>query len=350
MAIYAQCLGCALLYLFISYILGKAFLSLLKIEDTLCDSILFGFLILSVLFQLTYLPFFLLRGSYRTVCCIWLIVTCCLTILSVFHMLRSRQTFTPSLTRKQWLSVSVVSVLILSLSAFVVIHTPIYGMDFRAYNAEMNNLYYRDVMWLDSETGVLDLRRGVNSFFALMTVPSVIFGIRPYYIDVFMNRSLLIFLFSMIVYRTGTIVLSENHMSVSSGALGMSIFVPVLLLLWKSAYHPEFYYYRANEAKAYCQFLLLSLAFSVFLQMFQRNPNRKALWILQSLIGLSALAISMSSLSTYPFLVFAGTIALLAYDRLHGWSETCLWSLFCMAPNLLYAVFYYLSNEGYIVL
>ena len=348
MLVFAQCLGCAIGFLFFSFIVGKFTLSNLKIDDCFCNSILFGFIVLFISYQLIYLPTFLVRGSYRIATYSWIILIGIASVCCVFRLFRSDRITVPSFTAKQWIVVGIVTSAVLCLCLFISIRHPVYGPDFNTYTTAMNNMYYQDRIWI--KAGSLDVHHGLNCFFAVMTIPSLLFGIRPYYVSLFMTRSLLIFLLVLVVYRTGKIALGDFDLPISLGALGMVLLVPLFLLLWNSMYQSRFFFYRANEAKAFCQFFLLPLSFSVFLQMFQPNSDRRSLWILQFLVGLSAVAISISSLSAYPFLVLVGSSALLAYDKFQGWKGTCLYSLFCVTPNMLYALFYYLTKHGYFLL
>ena len=348
MLTYTLCFGCAMLFLLIFYIWGKTFLSYLGMSESFCDSILFGFIVLIITYQLFYLPVFLLRGSYRMATVSWLVVIGTLTIFLAVRLKQHGKFHLPSLTWKQWLAVGLIVSFSVFLCFFVSARIPIYGPDFNAYLTMMNELYYRDRINLSS--GILDVHHGLNSFFGFMTIPSLLFGIRPYYIAVFMIRSLLIILSSLVTYRIGRTAFRQEDQAVCMPALWMMILVPVFLLLWDSIYQAWFYFFRSNEAKAYCQFVLLSLAFSVWLQMFQPDIEQKQLWILQFVVGLAAVPISMSSLTSYPLLAFVGMAALIAFDRFRNWPKTCLWSLLCATPNLLYAVLYFMVKRGFLVL
>ena len=312
------------------------------------SSILLGFMALLLSYHIFYLPFFLMRGSYRTASWIWFAVATVVTILLVLKMIKQKEFSLPKLTKVQIFSVCAVSVIIVFICIFISLHVPAYGTDIDYYISSMNRMYHNDVMWIDN--GSLSVHNGINSLFGLMTFPALISGIRPYYLSVFMMRILLVILTSMAIYRNGKIIFNKNGNEISQSALWMCVFVTMFLMFWNSMYQAHFYFRRSNEAKAYCQFILLPLGFSLFVNMCKEGTNRKALWKEQVLIGMSAVAMSMSSLTSYPLLVFIGFAAILAYDRFKGIARTALFAMLCAAPNLLYTVFYYLVKNSYIVL
>ena len=337
-----------MVYIWVSYLWGKSFLSLVKIRADLSSSVLFGFIAVLFTYQVFYLPFFLSRGSYRIMSFSWLAIATLFTIYLFIREIREKDFFKPQITRLQAFSACTVSALVIFTCVFTSLHVPGYGSDIDYYISTMNMMYNDDVMWINSN-GVLNIHNGSNSLFGLMTIPSLITGIRPYYLSVFTMRILLVVLAVLTVYRIGKIVFANDNQGISQSALWMSAFVVMLLMFWNSMYQPHFFFRRSNEAKAYCQFILHPLAFSIFLQMCKENENRKALWKEQVLVGLSAVAVSMSSLTAYPLLVFVGCVAILAYDRFNGTIRTSLYALLCAAPNLLFAVFFFLVKKGYFV-
>ena len=348
MKIYLLCCGIVLAYLGISYIWGRNFLSLIRAKVDLSSSILFGFIILLTSYQIPYMPFFLLRGSYKTLSLAWLAVISLITIYLLFRLIKAKTIVLVKADRLQIISIGIVSALFIYLCVFISMHSPAYGSDIDAYIDSMNAMCYNDSIWI--QEGYLNIHHGMNSIFGMMTIPSLILGIRPYYMSLFTMRILLVLLSGMAVYRIGKSALKEEIENISLSALWMSAIVSVIIMFWNSDYQAHFFFRRSNEAKAYCQFVLYPLGFSVFLQMCTEKTERKGLWIQQFFVGLSAVAISMSSLTGYPFLVLMGMMAVLAYDKFRKPVKTILWSLLCVAPNLMYILLYLLDKNGQIVL
>jgi len=154
----------------------------------------------------------------------------------------------------------------------------------------------------------------------------------------------------MVLYRAGEIVFRRAGGRICWPALTLSVLVPLLLMCWGSKYTAEFYYWRINEAKGYCQFILLPLGFTVFLDMLKNPSRRKKLWKEQLLVGVAAVAVSASALVSYLFLLMMGTAALLARDRFRNGLKTLGRSAVCALPNLVYLAIYILEKTGKISL
>lgn len=272
-------------------------------------------------------------------------------IISVLLIIRLRKHSTEQkqqLNTAEKVGICLASVVVLGLAVYVSLHVPYYGQDTRTYINTMNESYYRDTLWLFS--GKLSFHYGMCSMFQFFTVPVLLAGIKPYYLSLFTIRVVGTCLLSMIVYRTGVIVFKKSNNGFCWSALILSILVPYLLMFWGSMYTAEFFYWRINEAKGFCQFILLPLGFSVFLEMIKKDEERKTHWKEQLMVGLAAVSVSASSLMPYLFLVFLGTFAILGCDKLkEGW-RTVSCSIVCMLPNLLYLAVYILEKNGTIVL
>ena len=320
MKIYLFCWGIVIAFLAVFYIWGRSFLSIIKARTDVSSSILFGFMAVLLSYQIPYLMFFLNRGSYRTLSLGWFVIAAVITVFLLVRLIRKKAFPIPKLSQRQWVSL----ILVFALGAFICVynslHVPGYGPDINQYISTMNKMYSDDTMWI--EAGVLNIHNGANSFFGLLTVPSLILGIRPYYVSLFSGRIMLVILGMTVFYRIGKIVFGKGEKGISVCALWMSTLVAVIIMFWNSMYQAHFFYRRSNEAKAYCQFVLLPLGFSVFLEMCRGDLERTPLWKEQLLVGLTAIAVSMSSLTGYPLLVFIGMAGILAYDKMKKGLQT----------------------------
>jgi len=344
---FIACVGVAFAWMGLFYLWGSTFLTIIHAENGLASSVCFGYLVLQVLYQVIYLPFYLTRGSYRALSYTWLGLIVLSSVFLVFFLAR-KGVRKESLNRGGRVGICIAGVLIISLACYISLHVPFYGQDTVTYISAMNDSYYRDTMWV--VYGGTSLHYGMCSMFQFFTTSSLLTGIKPYYISLFTVRVVGICLFSMITYRIGETIFKKTDKDFSWPAVILSVVAPSLLMFWGSMYTAEFFYWRINEAKGFCQFVLLPLGFSVFLSMFERNVDRKPLWKKQVMVGLSAVAISASSLTPYLFLVLMATIALLAYDKLKDGWKTVGWSAICMSINLIYLAMYILEKKGMIVL
>lgn len=342
------CLIISFAWLGLFYIFGLFTLKIIQGKQNVADSIVFGYLVLQFIFQIVYLPFFLSRGSYRGLSYFWISMIAILTIIIILFLHRHPSKRKLKLGKKEMIGVCVASFLVLGLACYISLHVPLYGQDTMQYISEMNKCFYRDSMWINS--GMLSFHHGMCSMFEFFTISSVLTGIKPYYISLFTVRIVGVCLFSLVLYRTGTILFSRsNATSLSWPSIVLAVLVPFSLMCWGSMYTAEFFYWRINEAKGYCQYIILPLGFSVFLEMYKSGSDRKTLWKEQLIVGLAAVPVSSSSLMPYLFLVYLGTVSLLTYDKLRGGWKTICCSLACALPNSLYLLVYILEARRIVV-
>lgn len=345
---FIACIGIVLAYIILFSIWGRAFLTAIQAEANPWDSVLFGYLVLQFIYQIPYLVFFLSRGTYRTFSMAWVYVVLACTIGLVIRLIRNKIKPGCELKKSEKIGAAGGFLMVFLLAAFIALHLPTYGVDTTAYIREMTNELYNDVVYADS--GRIDFHHGMCSMFSFFTVPSLVTGISPYYVSLFSVRILGVMLFSMIVFRTGRIAFARSKSGWMWPALSMAVLVPYMMMLWASMYTAEFFYWRMNEAKAYCQFILLPLGFSVYLQLLSDTDNRKSAWKAQMIVGWASVAVSASAMTAYPFLALIGLFAILALDRFRRARATFGWSFLCVLPNLLYIGAYMMIKTGYLTL
>lgn len=347
---FVACVGIAFAWIVLFYLWGRAFLTFIHAKRDAASSIAFGYLVLQMLYQVIYLPFFFTRGSYRATVYIWFGIVIAGSVGLVLYLRENKiqDKCESKMQKREIAGVALAVVTVLGLAFYIALRVPLYGDDTVTYITIMNQNYYRDSMWISA--GTLNFHFGMCSMFQFFTIPSLLTGIRPYYISLFTVRIVGIVLFSMIVYRIGVIVFKRNEKSFCWHAVILAAISPYLLMFWGSMYTAEFFYWRINEAKGFCQFVLLPLGFSVFLSMFRTDVDRKPYWKEQFLVALSAVAVSSSSLTPFLFLLLMGVSALLAFDKLkNGW-RTIGNTAICAIPNLIYLIVYILDKQGRISL
>lgn len=346
---FVACVGIAFAWMALFYLWGRGFLTAIHAETDMASCIPFGYLVLQVIYQIIYLPFYFTRGSYRMTVYIWLGAVAVGSVALLFYLRRYPTEQKIKLKGIERVGICISAVLVLGLAFFISLRVPWYGADTVTYITTMNQNFYRDSMWVDK--GALFFHFGMCSMFQLFTIPSLLTGIRPYYISLFTVRIVGICLFSLIVYRIGIgIFKRRSEKTICCPAVVLSVISPYLLMVWGSMYTAEFFYWRINEAKGFCQFVLLPLGFSVLLSMFKKDSDRITLWKLLLLVGLASVAVSASSLTPFMFLLLLGAFALLSYDKLKGGWRTIGWTALCAIPNLVYLVVYVLEKKGFIVL
>lgn len=224
------------------------------------------------------------------------------------------------------------------LAVRIGLHPRPFGPDTDTYIDAMNRMVYWDIIW--QRSGELYLHSGLNSHFALFSTISLVFGIHPYYVAHFIMRFLGVALTSMVAYRTGKAWIDGSHDGISYYGLALSVLVPLGMTFWNSIYTGYFFWLRTNEAKAYCQLILLPLALSVCGEMFMEEGDRLILWKKQMAIGLAAVPIATSSMTAYLLLLFIHMVGLIVHDRFRRTKETVLSALSCMLPNICYLALY----------
>lgn len=345
---FVACVGIAFAWMALFYLWGRGFLTWIKAERDIASCIPFGYLVFQVVYQIIYLLFYFTRGSYRMTVYIWFGVVAVGSILLIKYLQKHSNGQKHGSKIREKAGICVAALAVIGLALYIALHVPYYGADTVTYINTMNESYYRDSIWVES--GLLKFHFGMSSMYQLHTIPSILTGIKPYYISLFTVRIVGICLFSLIVYQMGLVVFRQNKEGFSWPSVILAVIVPYLLMFWGSNYTAEFFYWRINEAKGYCQFVLLPIGFSVFLSMFQNNADRKILWKKQFLVGLSAVPVSASSLSAYLFLLLMGLAALLAYDRMKSVLNTIGRIVICALPNLVYLILYFMEKQGIIVL
>lgn len=344
---FVACVGIAFAWLGLFYLWGRGFLEFIKAEQDSASSICFGYLVLQVLYQIIYLPFYLNRGSYRITVYLWLgIVFIGSALLTIFikNKLYVREY---KASRMERVGICGAVILVLGLAFFISLHVPFYGQDTRVYISAMNESHYRDTMWMSTKN---TFHYGMSSMFQFFTIPALLTGIKPYYISLFSVRIVGVCLFSLAVYRMGTVVFTKSSWQFSWAALSLSVVASYLLMFWGSNYTAEFFYWRIYEAKGYCQFVLFPIGFSVFLEMLTCVSKRKECWKEQLLVGLAAVPISASSLTPYLFFLLMGILAVLAYDKFRKCWKTIGRGILCALPNIVYLAVYILTKKGLIVI
>lgn len=331
------CLLLVTIYLCVFYIWGRTFLELIRGIADISGSISFGFVVMHVVYQIFYIPFFLSRGSFRTLSMVWVFVSLVITLFCLGFIIKTRKRGkTRSLSTRLICFAVLVVVLTTGLSLLVWLHPRDYHDDGFFYIDQMNKMVYHDVIW--HFNGALDYRHGFNSFFSLFATPCLFIDITPFYMSVFLMRFLGVILTSMVVYQTGKTFYDRGRRGLSEFGLMLSTIVPLAMMFWTSMYIAHFFWLRTNEAKAYCSLFLLPLAFSVMVGMNFIEADRSVLWKKQLAIGLSAIPIASSSMLAYPVLIIVGTVALLANDRFRNAKRTFLSALMCVVPNVVYII------------
>ena len=298
-------------------------------------------------YQIPYVPVLLMRGSYRSVTVPWAICAGIITILLSIRLIRMNKPELPHFSAWQTAVLVFSAGYIIYLCVFISMHQPAYGSDTDTYISIMNEMYYNDRIWI--RDGFLDSHRGLNSLFGLLTLPSLILKIRPYYVSLFMIRILLVLLTGIATYRFGKAFFRDEAFSFK--ALGVILICFFFLMNWNSQYQAHFFFRRSNEAKAYCHLVLFPFAGSIYLQMCDKNrADRRFLWLQQILTGSTAIAVSMSTLTTYPFLALIGMAAVLLYDKFKAVLGTLMYSFIAVLPNLIVAVMYFMIKRGYFVM
>ncbi len=340
------CILITLLFLSVLYIWGKAFLTAIKAKTLISDCVLYGFIVIHIVFQIFYLPFLLTRGSFYVLSIIWLmfagLFTACLIIyLAKKNNLTERRPKNPP-------NYDIVLIIVIVFIVFLCIYIggrPRYkGLDTFQYIYQMNEMVFRGTLW--NEGSDLQIHQGLNSYYTLYAIISWATGIKPVFLNHLTMRFVGVVLFSLVSFRFGRITFRDKG---SICPLVISIIAPLMMMLWNSKYSGAFFYARTNESKGICFLFLFPLAVSIFIEMMNEKKDsqqdRNIMWIEEITIGLSAVPIAVSSMSIYPVIVFMGMVSVIAFDKFKRMHKTILYSSLCVIPNITYIVFYLLYQQ-----
>ena len=87
---FVACVGIAFAWMALFYLWGRGFLTWIKAERDVASCIPFGYLVLQVIYQVIYLPFYFTRGSYRATVYIWLGIVVIGSIVLIFYLRKHR--------------------------------------------------------------------------------------------------------------------------------------------------------------------------------------------------------------------------------------------------------------------
>lgn len=343
MSPFIECGLITVCYLILFFFWGRTFLSLIHARTYISDCLAFGYIFMQAFFQIVYLPFLLSRGSFRALSYTWIIILVIITCLMLVFLRKNGELkFRIQSSKKRLSGAAIVLIITVSLTLLIASRPRPYGADTVGYINPMNWMVYDDSIFIQ---GSVNFHHGLNSIFALFTIPAIITGIRPIYLAEFTMREVSIILTISIAYRTGRVAFKDYKNDISYYGLALSVIVMDILMMWESPYISQFFYRRSNEAKAFCQFVLLPLAFSVWIQLFQNNENDKHLWAEQFLLGFAAIPVATSSMTVYPIMTIIATAGLLVCNRLKRIKTILLKSFLCILPNLLYMGLYIISKQ-----
>ena len=343
MMVMVGCIGITAAWLGLFYIWGKTLLTLFRLRSYFSNSVLFGLVSMSAVFQLFYLPFFFTRGSYHSLMILWSILLVGITGAMLIYLRRHEKKHRKApLTKGQVIAAAAAIAVTLFLCAIAAYHPRSYGYDTNYYISIVNDMIYRDVICITD--GALDVHHGLTNLFAMLGMASWLTGISPFYLEMHSMRYFGVILTALAACNAGRCLFHEENSRISIAGSAMAILVPIIFSFWGSMYGGAFFWQRTNEAKAICQLALFPLAFTVIIQLFQNHDERKKRWWEQAVIGLSAVPISVSSIFVYPALILIGMIGLLAHDRFRNFRSSVGYSVLCVLPNLIYLVVYYASK------
>lgn len=335
-----MCAALALVCLGVFYLWGWAFLRRIGARCLASECVCFGFIVMHVVYQALYLPFFLTRGSYKTLSILWFAVSSTVTVLCLCDCIGKR---TKRRRKRRALSTKLsflVAVALVACLCLVVGLHPRYYQDDGYYINWMNLMVYRDTIFVSD--GALYYHSGFNGFFGLFSTLCLVTGISPFYMALFTMRFLCVALTAVVACYTGQVFIGGSKRRASAWALALAVLVPLSMMCWSSMYTGMFLWMRSNESKAYCLTVLLPLAFAVCAELFVTKVSPVVTWKKQLAIGLAAVPVAASAMMAYPVLIIVFASALLVYDRFQHARRTILRALACIAPNLVYMLMYQL--------
>lgn len=342
MVILLLCILITIALLIIFYIWGKTLFVMMMKEMGISDCILFGFLIIHVVFQPYYMISLLSRSSFYYLAVMWIVLFTIFTSGMVYILYRNKALkIKVNGSTKYYIFLVINILVVVFLCVFIGLRPRRVSVDTFQYIDRMNEMVYRGTLWSDGDS--LELHQGLNSFYSLFAVVSWVFHIKPIYLGHFTMRFLGVILCSLMAYRFGRIVLRTSKVEYY---LAVSTIVPVVMLAWDTEFGVgDFFYSRLNESKAFCQILLFPMAVSIIFEMF-KEKERELLWLEEFLIGLSAVPVAVSSLSIYPIIVFCGAVSLAVFDKCKRIQITVRNAFLCVIPNLLYLGLYILQGKS----
>lgn len=315
-------------------------------------NLVFGFFVYFILFELFYLPFFILKLRLTHLAIAWMVFLGVDMVVSVIVFRKK----IVSVAKEVWEQLkcdSLPYVLIAAVVFAVVVYygtrTFYYGFDTAYYIGMVNSAVHYDRMLIyQSEMGYkmgsLELRYGLSGFYMHTAVLCRVFRVSAIMMQKQGVTIIDILMTYCIAFLIGKRVFKKD---VKYAYLFTAVYFAMNFFFLSEFAVGEFFMYRAYEAKAYCCNVVIPAHFLIMYSMMRSKKIQGYRWRQLGILSTASIPVSMSSILIIPVLTmtFACSMAVL-----HRKFRYVLYGVGCCVANAVSLVVYYLYVMGYLVI
>lgn len=341
---------CALIFnLFIFYCLGRGALLHLGQNRSIGYCLSIGLCINFIIFQTIALPLILYKVSFNILCWIFAIILIGVVLtLCIIH--RKKMLCSDKLAFSKAKVILFVFILLgVVLQIMTSLSENYWGFDTAYYIGMVSTTLERNSMYIyDGMSGVkvaaLPFRYILSLFYIYFAVICKVFGISAIACFRYIVAPMCIMFADLIIYLIGR-KLFGNIIKAET----FTLFFILLNFFWVSGFsNSRFLLSRGYEAKGFCANVVIPLIWLFGLEILQRGKaDRVNAWRMMFILGLACVPISMSSLLIAPIMIFCVTVTCVLLDRD---IKAIKYGIVCVIPNAVYAIVYFLSLRGLIVI
>lgn len=315
-------------------------------------NLVFGFFVYFILFELFYLPFFILKLRLTHLAIAWMVFLGVDMVVSVIVFRKK----IVSVAKEVWEQLkcdSLPYVLIAAVVFAVVVYygtrTFYYGFDTAYYIGMVNSAVHYDRMLIyQSEMGYkmgsLELRYGLSGFYMHTAVLCRVFRVSAIMMQKQGVTIIDILMTYCIAFLIGKRVFKKD---VKYAYLFTAVYFAMNFFFLSEFAVGEFFMYRAYEAKAYCCNVVIPAHFLIMYSMMRSKEIQGYRWRQLGILSTASIPVSMSSILIIPVLTmtFACSMAVL-----HRKFRYVLYGVGGCVANAVSLVVYYLYVMGYLVI
>lgn len=341
-----------LMLIFCFFVMGIQTDRLFKLRLNGMYNLVFGFFVYFILFELFYLPFFILKLRLTHLAIAWMVFLGVDMVVSVIVFRKK----IVSVAKEVWEQLkcdSLPYVLIAAVVFAVVVYygtrTFYYGFDTAYYIGMVNSAVHYDRMLIyQSEMGYkmgsLELRYGLSGFYMHTAVLCRVFRVSAIMMQKQGVTIIDILMTYCIAFLIGKRVFKKD---VKYAYLFTAVYFAMNFFFLSEFAVGEFFMYRAYEAKAYCCNVVIPAHFLIMYSMMRSKKIQGYRWRQLGILSTASIPVSMSSILIIPVLTmtFACSMAVL-----HRKFRYVLYGVGCCVANAVSLVVYYLYVMGYLVI
>lgn len=334
------------------FIMGVQVNGILKLNHKGLYHIVCGFFVYFILFEIFYLPSFILKISVTALSICWMTF---LGLDMVISIVLFRKTLLPALKEmgnqfrcNSWACV-IIAAIVFGCVMYCTTRTFYYGYDTAYYLGMVNSAVHYDRMLLyDSEMGhkrdVLDLRYGLSGFYMHTAVMCRTFKISAIMMQKQGMTIINVLMSYCIIFLIGRKLFKKE---VKYAYLFTAVYFFINLFFLSDFAVGTFLIYRAYEAKAYCCNVVIPAVLLVMYSMMRSRDIQGYRWRQLGIYAMASIPVSMSSILIIPVMVMAFACSMAVIHRRFRY---VLYGCLCSSVNMVSLIVYYLYVVGKLVI